>query len=264
MQDVLQRMDDHLVDLRRTGDDRRIFLAVYRTMTGAIHDAITAGRFVDPVWAEDLTARFALLYFDAAEEWASTGTCAAPWAAAFAVAGTPRVSAVEHALLGINAHIVYDLPRAVAATMRAAGDVTDGDLPTGVLVRRRHDYEVVNHVLAETVDAAQDLLAGHSRVAAWLDVVALRLDEYAAEMMLRVARTQGWHISLALAVARDEHEEEAVRAHLDRIACGYVERIDLLRLLPTRAGRALGQRIRPPFGPPDATDRRAIGPTQDR
>lgn len=250
MEDVLARMDAHLADLRRTGDDRRIFLSVYRTMTGAIHDAVAAGRFVDPAWTEDLTARFALLYFAAEDDWTTTGTCAAAWSAAFSVAGTPRVSAVEHALLGINAHIVYDLPQAVAATMRAAGDVAGDDLPAGILVRRRHDYDVVNHVLAETVDAAQEILAEHSRAAAWLDTLALRLDEYAAEMMLRLARTQGWHISLALAVARDEREEAAVLAHLDRIACDYVERIDLLRLLPTRAGRALAGRIRPPFGAP--------------
>lgn len=255
MDDVLVRMDERIAQLRRHGDDRAIFLSVYRTMTGAIHDAVGAGRFVDPAWTQDLTARFALLYFEAEDAWDTTGSCAAPWQAAFAVSGRPRVSAVEHALLGINAHIVYDLPRAVAATMHAAGDVVDGDLTPGVLARRRHDYDVVNHVLAETIDSAQQLLAEYSRVAAWVDAIALRLDEYAAEMLLRVSRTQGWHIALALAVARDEHEAEAVRAHLDRIACGYVQRIDLLQLLPTRAARALGSRFRPPFGAEEATGR---------
>ncbi len=245
---VLVRMDERIAQLDRAGDDRAIFLSVYRTMTGAIHDAIAAGRFVDPAWTEDLTARFALLYFDAEDAWDRTGACAGPWEAAFAVAGRPRVTAVEHALLGINAHIVYDLPRAVAATMRATGDVVDGELTPGVLARRRHDYDVVNHILAETIDTAQELLARYSRVAAWIDALALRLDEYAAEMLLRVSRTQGWHIALALAVARNERETEAVRAHLDRIACGYVRRIDLVQLLPTRVARAVGDRFRPPFG----------------
>lgn len=170
-----------------------------------------------------------------------------PWEAAFAAGAQRRVSTIEHALLGINAHIVYDLPFAVAATMREVGDVVDGHLEAAVLVRRRHDYEVVNQVLAETITAAQAVLAEESRVTAWLDVAAMRLDEYAAELLLRASRTQGWHAALALAVARDDAEREAVRRHLDRVACSYVERIDLFRLVPTAAGRRLAQRLRQPL-----------------
>jgi hypothetical protein len=132
--------------------------------------------------------------------------------------------------------------------MRAAGDVVGGEIAGGTLVRRRHDYEVVNHVLAETIDAAQAVLAQESRVSAWLDAIALQLDDYVAELLLRASRTQGWHTSVALAVARSPAEEAAVLQHLDRVACGYVRRIDVTQLVPTAAGRALVRRVRPPFG----------------
>lgn len=118
-----------------------------------------------------------------------------------------------------------------------------------MLARRRHDYEVVNHVLAETIADAQAVLATFSSVSPWLDALALRFDDYAAEMLLRLSRTQGWHIAVALAVARTESEQEAIRVHLERVACGYVARIDLTRLVPTRRGRELVARFRPPFGP---------------
>jgi hypothetical protein len=150
-------------------------------------------------------------------------------------------------LLGINAHIVYDLPFAVATTMIAQGDVHDGRLLADTLVRRRHDYEVVNHILAETVDAAQAVLATESRASLWVDKLTLKLDNYAAELMLRASRTQGWHNALALAVARDDAERDAVRQHLDRVACGYVQRIDLTQLLPGERARTLVSRWRPPF-----------------
>jgi hypothetical protein len=58
---VLARMTRRVDDLRQRGDDRRIFLAVYATMTGAIHDGVRGGRFMDPAWTEVLTARFATL-----------------------------------------------------------------------------------------------------------------------------------------------------------------------------------------------------------
>jgi hypothetical protein len=124
---------------------------------------------MDPAWTEVLTARFATLYFDADAAWeARDPRCPRAWCAAFAAAGARRISAAEHALLGINAHIVYDLPFAVATTMVAQGDVHDGRLLADTLVRRRHDYEVVNHILAETVDAAQAVLATESeRARGW-------------------------------------------------------------------------------------------------
>jgi hypothetical protein len=252
--------------MRRSADDRRIFLAVYATMTGAIHAGVTGGQFMDPGWTAELTRRFAVLYFDAEEAWESGGhACPRAWRAAFAASGGRRVSAIEHALLGINAHIVYDLQFAVAGTMRAAGDVVEGRLQGDTLVRRRHDYEVVNHILAETVVDAQAVLAEESRLSAWLDTLALRLDEYAAELLLRASRTQGWHNALALAVARDPAAHEAVRQHLDRVAVSYVERIDLAQLVPSARARRLLARVRPPFAaacvsveqPLDGSGRRA-------
>lgn len=261
---ILTRMQQRIDEYGARADDRRTFLAVYATMTRAIHDGILDGRFMDPAWTAALTARFAGLYFEAAGAWDSGNAgCPRPWCAAFAAAGQPRISAVEHALLGINAHIVYDLPFAVAATMHEAGDVVDGRLRGDTLVRRRHDYEVVNHILAETITSAQVVLSHESRLSAVLDALALRLDEYAAEALLRASRTQGWHNALAIAVARDDAEREAVRQHLDRVACSYVQRIDVTQYVPgVRVRRALA-RIRPPFSavidPGVGSERHATG-----
>jgi hypothetical protein len=263
---TLVRMERRITELRARQDDRRIFLAVYATMTRAIHRGVEQNRFMDPVWTEQLTARFAGLYFEADEAWEhDRDRCPGAWRAAFAAAGRPRVSVLEHALLGINAHIVYDLPFAVSATMRSTGDVADGRLQGDTLVRRRHDYEVVNHILAETIRDAQAVLARESPMSRVLDRLALRLDEYAAEALLRASRTQGWHNALALAVARDEHELAAVRQHLDRVACGYVQRLDITQFLPGGRIRRAAARFRAPFstglsGPGSAdlrdTDRR--------
>lgn len=245
---VMERMEARIVELRAADDDRRIFLAVYATMTGAIHRGVHEGRFMDPPWTAELTTRFARLYFDAEDAWQhERAACPNAWRAAFAAAGRPRISVIEHALLGINAHIVYDLPFAVSGTMRASGDVVDGRLRGDTLVRRRHDYEVVNHILAETILDAQAVLAEESRVSRVLDRIALRFDGYAAEALLRASRTQGWHNALALAVARDEQEHEAVRQHLDRVACGYVQRLDVTQFVPGARVRRAVARLRPPF-----------------
>ena len=248
LEGILERMHERIEVLRVERDDRRIFLSVYATMTGAIHRGVHAGRFMDPGWTAELTARFAMLYFDAADAWErEPSTCPNAWRAAFAAAGQPRISVIEHALLGINAHIVYDLPFAVAGTMHAVGDVVDARLQGDTLVRRRHDYEVVNHILAETILDAQAVLAEESRLSRVLDRIALRFDEYAAEALLRASRTQGWHNALALAVARNEDERDAVCQHLDRVACGYVQRLDVTQFAPGVRTRRMLARVRPPF-----------------
>lgn len=245
--DVRRVLDERVQAFREAGDDRRIFASVYATMTGAIDRGLEDGRFVDPAWTAHLTDRFIWLYLDAEDAWRRGGTgCPTPWCAAFAACGQPRVSAVEHALLGINAHIVHDLPLAVADTLRDRGDTVDGRLQGDTLARRRHDYEVVNHVIADTIDDAQAVLATESRTSAVLDRLALRFDAYVAEAMLRAARTQGWHAAVALAVARDDAERQAVRTHLERVACGYVDRLDLTQLAPLRA-RPLLARWRAPL-----------------
>jgi hypothetical protein len=245
---VLARMTARLGELRRAGDDRRIFLAVYATMTGAIHRGVHEGRFMDPTWTEVLTARFATLYFDAEAAWeAHDPCCPRPWCAAFAAAGGRRISAVEHALLGINAHIVYDLPFAVATRWWR-------EATSGRPVARGHARPSPARLRGGQPHPRRDgrCRPGGPRRGVTSQRLGRpahppKLDNYAAELMLRASRTQGWHNALALAVARDEAERDAVRQHLDRVACGYVERIDLTQLLPGTRARTLISRWRPPF-----------------
>jgi hypothetical protein len=248
--DLLSRMDARIADFEHDRDARRVFLTVYRTMTGAMVAAIDDDRFLDPAFAAALTLRFADLYFDADESWCHVPEhCPAPWRCAFEVAASPRVTALEHALLGINAHIVYDLPQALADTLRTFGD-TGREATPAQLARRRFDYEVVNQVLVETVDHAQDVLAERFFSSArWLDTLALRFDELLAELLLRTARTQGWHSAVALAHAADDRERDVVRRQLERLTLDYARRIDVTQHVPTGVGRRMAARWRAPFVP---------------
>lgn len=242
---LVGRLDERLAEHERDDDLRRVFLTVYRTMTRSMQASLDDDLFLDSDWTGDLTVRFAETSFEADEDWCRDGRCAAPWEVAFRTATSTRHLVVEHALLGINAHIVYDLPRAVADTMVAHGDPAGGVDTSVVLARRRFDYDAVNQVLARTVDRVQDLLAERfSATVRLLDALAFRLDEYAAEALLRYARTQGWHGAVALASCRDDAEREVARAHLERLAADYAARIDIGQFVPTRTGRRLVARWR--------------------
>lgn len=244
---LLQRMDERIEHFNRSGDRRRIFLTVYRTMTATMDRTVPDGVFLDPEWSAALTLRFAEMYFEADDAFVHGRICPEPWAASFRAAQQEHVLVLEHALLGINAHIMYDLPRAVAETMVAFGDTAEGVHHDAIIARRRFDFEVVNHLLAMTTDMVQDLIAENfSKSVKVVDALASRFDEYVAEAFLRYARTQGWHSAIALAYARDDREREIVRAQLERVATDYAGRIDLAALVPTRVGKLVVRRFRQP------------------
>src|ERR687885_511429 len=71
-----------------------------------------------------------------------------PWRIAFDA--DPTLPPVAHVLLGINAHINYDLPQALLAVVPPE----DFRNP-GLLERRRRDHERIDAVLADRV-AAED------------------------------------------------------------------------------------------------------------
>ena len=107
-----------LEPLESAGDKRRYFHATYQRTTVAVAEEIKRGGFADPGWVEEWDVAFAGLYLDALEADLAGRRPSRPWAIAFgAPAGLPPL---RHVLLGMNAHINYDLPQAIVAVISDA------------------------------------------------------------------------------------------------------------------------------------------------
>src|SRR6266571_5114973 len=108
---LIERMRALLEPLRAAGDPRQYFHAVYLRTTIAVAEAIRGGGFIDPDWAARWDVTFASLYLDALEADMSGGQPTRPWQIAF---GAPcDLPALNHVLLGMNAHINFDLAQAL-------------------------------------------------------------------------------------------------------------------------------------------------------
>lgn len=109
-QPVLVRMGG-LLDRWEAAQDRRlIFLTCYRMMTQNILTAIETKEFEDPAWVATLMENFANYYFRALETYESDPSQPpAAWRIAFKAAGSPHIHAMQNLVLGVNAHINYDL-----------------------------------------------------------------------------------------------------------------------------------------------------------
>ena len=153
---VLQGMQSRLDALTSAHEGRREFLATYQRTTAAVGEAIEAGVFEDGPWVEAWDVVFADLYLDALDaDLTGLGRVPRPWRLAFdAPADLPPLRRV---LLGINAHINYDLPQALLAVISDE----EFDDPTVLDVRRR-DHERIDGVLSGRVAAEDEELSARS------------------------------------------------------------------------------------------------------
>jgi hypothetical protein len=221
--DLIGRMVALLTALEADGDPGRFFLGTYLRITRAVRAALDDGLFDDPAWVERWDVDFAGLYLDALEAHRrDPATAPAPWRRAFGAAPTLRPEG--HVLLGVNAHINFDLPQSLVRVIPAA-EFTDPD----ALGRRRRDHERIDGVLASRVatEDAELQRAGDPRT--WLDHVLTPVNHLATRTFLRESRRKVWANTAVLHRARLAGEEDYRRrlAELEALSASRVA--DLLR-----------------------------------
>lgn len=191
---VLADMQGRLDALPPALSSHRAFLETYRRTTLAVEKATRDGVFDDPAWVARWDAAFARLYLDALDARLSGGRVPRPWRLAFDASS--NLPPLRHVLLGINAHINYDLPQALLAV------ISDADFADRALVDRRHrDHERIDGVLAGRVAAEDDELSAVS-ARSLLDRLLQPLNRRASQRFLREARLKVWHNTRELQQAR--------------------------------------------------------------
>ncbi|RBY88266.1 DUF5995 family protein [Blastococcus sp. TF02A-26] len=193
---LLARMEGLLAPMEATADPARHFLGTYLRTTRAVGAAIDAGLFEDPAWVTAWDVDFAGLYLDALEAHRrDPGLAPEPWREAFGTRAEARPEA--HVLLGMNAHINFDLPQSLVRVIPPE-DFAD----ESVLAARRRDHERIDTVLAGRVaeeDAALQA-AGSRRTV--VDRLAVGLNRGSARVLLRESRRRVWANTSALHAAR--------------------------------------------------------------
>jgi hypothetical protein len=192
--EVAQRMRERLARLPSGVAHRSIFLSTYLRTTLAVGAAVEQARFEDPDWVAAWDVAFADLYLVALDADLAGATVPRPWRLAFDA--PPGLPALRHVLLGINAHVNYDLPQALLAV------ISDRDFTDPVLMdRRRRDHERIDGVLARRVSAEDDELSA-SGAKTMLDRVLTPLNRLSSKRFLRESRQKVWHNTVELQQAR--------------------------------------------------------------
>jgi len=193
---LARRMEGMLQQLEGCDDPARLFLGTYLRTTRAIGQAVDAGAFQDPGWVSAWDVEFAELYLTALRGYRrNPSSVARPWRRAFSA--DPELPPEAHVLLGMNAHINYDLPQSLIKMIPPA-DFAD----PAVLARRHADHARIDGVLASRVAAEDVALQGVGGRRTWLDRLAAPVNRWASRWFLREARRKVWATTVALHQAR--------------------------------------------------------------
>ncbi len=191
---VVATMQERFDALTPEQEPLREFLGTYQRTTAAVGKAVDGGLFEDAEWVERWDVAFAELYLTALDAHLGGGTPSRPWRLAFDAPSD--LPALRHVLLGINAHVNFDLPQALLAV------ITDDDFTdAGLMDRRRRDHERIDGVLAGRVAAEDDELASRS-ARSLLDRALQPLNRVASKRFLREARLKVWLNTTQLQEAR--------------------------------------------------------------
>jgi hypothetical protein len=194
---LIARMETDLAQLRTTNDARRFFHATYLRTTRAVAQEIVRGGFADPGWLGRWDLAFAGLYLRALDADRRGEPVTKPWRVAFdAARDRPDLPPLHHVLLGMNAHINYDLPQALLAVISPA-DFADPH----VLASRDADHRRVDEVLAARVDAEDVELRAVSRTTL-MDRLLRPANRAATRRILAEARAKVWTNTSVLDRAR--------------------------------------------------------------
>lgn len=188
IEEVIAQLGD-LIDRSLTERSRLgFFAALYRKVTVKVKEGIAAGRFDDGRRMERLDVTFANRYLDAVERFRRGESPTPCWRLSFEAAATWPPIILQHLLLGMNAHINFDL--GIAAATICPGD----DLPS-----LKHDFNEINVILAGLVGQVQSEIDQLSPWIRILDHVDPKADQAIVNFSMDKARQAAWRVAERLA-----------------------------------------------------------------
>ena len=245
---LIATMARDLAAMQASGDRRAVFQLTYLTFSREVRAGVHAGQFEDSAWAIDMCCRFVEVYLEQCARWARRDpTQCGAWQLAFAESESGRASVLQAMLLGMNAHINYDLAFVTLGACRAAGDLDQGGAlsalrasQAGVPIVRYRDFLRINQVAWESLPRIQDTVLSAFHPVFYLgNRLARRVTMAMGERILLHARESSWLQTALLLHARDDAERLAVEHLIDANATAIGRGIDLLSGRPMRMRRAL-------------------------
>jgi hypothetical protein len=185
--EVIARLTDIISASRKESSRLGYFAALYRKVTVSVKEGVMSGRFEDGARMERLDVNFANRYLDAYDLHRKGETPTTSWQVSFEAAGHWRPLILQHLLLGINAHINLDLGIAAAETC-----------PRNQLPSLKHDFDLINKILADLTQPVQDEIGEVSPWLGFLERINPSADNVVINFSMDRARASAWDFAARL------------------------------------------------------------------
>jgi len=170
---------------------------------------IDAGEFDDGTWVHALLHRFADYYFDALEVYEQERTAApAVWQRSHNATFNPETQVLQNLMLGVNAHINYDLVLTLVDMLEPEWASSSEDHRA----RRYDDHCHVNVIIGRTIDIVQDSVI--ERESPSMDIVDKLLgpiDEWVTSSLISHWRDEVWEKAVLILETADPGDRERLR-----------------------------------------------------
>lgn len=183
------------------------FAVLYHKVTVKVKIAIGEDFFDDGLRMEKLDIVFAQRYIEAYYSWKQNRPVSASWEAAFSLAENNQLLVIQHLLLGMNAHINYDLGIAAAEV--------SNEHP---ILDLEGDFNKINEILAALVDEVQNGLSSIwpflRKILRWSG----KIDNYIVAFSMNIARDGAWKFATTLATTKNQHRAALLKERDEKIA----------------------------------------------
>lgn len=213
---VISEMDKLLASWEVDNDNRRIFLGCYKMMTQNMLDALQANDFEDVSWVAALLDHFAEYYFSALHAYdQDKGNTPIVWKYAFEASHHTQTHVLQNLVLGVNAHINFDLVFAIYDLLLPEW----GNLSEDQRQMRYRDHCHVNDIIYKTIDQVQDeIIDQYDPEFRLVDKILGPLDEWVTIWMVSDWREEVWEHAIHLIENPDKAEQLTYAQNLEDLS----------------------------------------------
>ncbi len=210
---VLSKMDQYVAKWKSAQDSRYVFLSCYYLMSSNMILALENNEFHDEIWVKKLLNHFADYYFNSLTCYDCGDLTPKVWEYAHTATLDKDLSEIQLLILGVNAHINYDLVFALFDMLKPEWDALS-DLQKK---QRYQDHCHVNNVIAKTIDRVQDeVLEPLNPNLDWIDRLFGRVDEYLISRLITNWREMVWENAQQILTIETTESREVFRLKLER------------------------------------------------
>ena len=186
------------------------FNSLYYTITDRVATSLVGPDVTEPAFLEMLDVEFAKRYLNALRLWGEDDTeTPDAWEVLFRRGQDKRVTRLAGAMLGVNAHINFDLALALIATWKRLGPPRDDTV--------HPDYLLINQIFYQEIPGLRRRYSTTWQLE--LDTLAGTLDDWSQRVLVTATRAMAWDQAVRIWPLVDDPEDFAhAQLVMDRAA----------------------------------------------